>query len=206
MTKKLFFFDFDGTIADSLEVALEVLQEIAPILNMPIPSREDLMDWRTKGVMELMQLTGISVFQVPKIVKLARESFNSKSENVPLIEGIEDVILTLAEQGHEMHIISTNGEENIRYVLRKHNIALFAGIHTPSALFGKDTVIQKIRKKLGFLQQHTYMIGDEVRDIEAAKKAGVHSVGVTWGFNHTDLLIAAKPDFLIENVADLVLL
>lgn len=203
MSQKLIFFDFDGTIADSLEVAVTVLQEIAPILNMPIPTREQVMDWKTKGIVELMQLTGVSLLQIPKIVKVARESFEKKTEFVPIIAGIAEVIHFFQKKGYEMHIISTNAEKNIRFILEKYQITAFSAIHTPSALFGKDAVIRKISKKLGFAPQNTYMIGDEVRDIEAAQKAGVQSVAVTWGFNHHKLLLAAKPNFLIEKVEDL---
>lgn len=203
MSKKLIFFDFDGTIADSLEVAVAVLQEIAPILNIPTPTREDVMHWKTKGMVELMQLTGISLLQIPKIVKLARESFEKKTGNVPIIEGISEIIHDFLRKGYEMHIISTNAAENIHFILKKYEIDVFTDIHTPTALFGKDAVIRKIRKKLGFSPENTYMIGDEVRDIEAAQKAGIQSVGVTWGFNHKNLLIAANPDFLIEKTEDL---
>lgn len=203
MAKKLIFFDFDGTIADSLEVAVAVLQEIAPMLKLPTPTRAQVMDWKTKGIVELMQLTGVSLLQIPKIVKLARQSFEKKTADVPIIEGMAALIHDFVNKGYEMHIISTNAAANIQFILDKYQINVFSAIHTPTALFGKDTVIRKVGKKLGFSPENIYMIGDEVRDIEAAQKAGVQSVGVTWGFNHKNLLVAANPHFLIEKVEDL---
>ncbi len=203
MPSKLIFFDFDGTIADSLEVAVAVLQEIAPILKMATPTRAQVMDWKTKGIAELMRLMGISLFQIPKIVKVARESFHKRAGEVEIMAGMAEILEDFAQKGYEMHIVSTNAEKNIRFILDKYQITAFSAIHTPSALFGKEAVIRKVRKKMGFAPENTYMIGDEVRDIEAAQKAGVQAVAVTWGFNHKSLLVAAKPDFLIENVKDL---
>jgi phosphoglycolate phosphatase len=47
-------------------------------------------------------------------------------------------------------------------------------------------------------------IGDEVRDVEAAKKAGVKSVGVTWGFNNAQAIKTADPDITANQPKDLL--
>jgi len=39
-------------------------------------------------------------------------------------------------------------------------------------------------------------IGDEIRDVHAAQKAGVESGTVTWGFNSQELLSSANPDHI----------
>ena len=52
-----------------------------------------------------------------------------------------------------------------------------------------------------------YYIGDEVRDIEAAKEAGINSVAVTWGFSDLAQLKKAKPFALItkpEQLLDII--
>jgi phosphoglycolate phosphatase len=47
------------------------------------------------------------------------------------------------------------------------------------------------------------MVGDGDTDIEAGKKAGVVTCGVTYGLGKTEELIAAKPDFLIDDFRQL---
>ncbi len=42
-------------------------------------------------------------------------------------------------------------------------------------------------------------VGDEIRDVEAAKKAGIRVIGVSWGYNSKNALLKAKPDHVIEN-------
>jgi phosphoglycolate phosphatase-like HAD superfamily hydrolase len=44
-----------------------------------------------------------------------------------------------------------------------------------------------------------FYIGDETRDIEAAKKAGIKSIAVTWGYNTKAILDNSNPDFLCES-------
>ncbi len=47
------------------------------------------------------------------------------------------------------------------------------------------------------------MIGDGSPDIEAGKRAGVYTCGVTYGLGIKEELIEAKPDFLIDDLKQL---
>jgi phosphoglycolate phosphatase len=47
-------------------------------------------------------------------------------------------------------------------------------------------------------------VGDETRDVEAARKAGMRSAAVTWGFNSRELLEKSRPDFLIDRPGELL--
>jgi phosphoglycolate phosphatase len=46
-------------------------------------------------------------------------------------------------------------------------------------------------------------VGDEMRDIDAARKAGVRIGSVAWGYNHVEALRERGPDELFLTVADL---
>ena len=46
-------------------------------------------------------------------------------------------------------------------------------------------------------------IGDEVRDIEAMKKAQVDLITVSWGWNSHELLVSHNPKVLINSVEQL---
>jgi phosphoglycolate phosphatase-like HAD superfamily hydrolase len=48
------------------------------------------------------------------------------------------------------------------------------------------------------------MIGDEIRDIEAAQETGVHMAAVTWGYNSRAALEASAPDYLFETPGQVV--
>ena len=72
-------------------------------------------------------------------------------------------------------------------------------IYSANTLFGKDKIIKKLIKQYQLPLERTYYVGDETRDIEAAKKSNVQVVAVTWGFNSADVLARYKPDYLIDN-------
>jgi len=48
-----------------------------------------------------------------------------------------------------------------------------------------------------------FYVCDEVRDIEAARKSGISSIAVTWGYNTKDALIKENPDFLANTPDEL---
>jgi len=47
-------------------------------------------------------------------------------------------------------------------------------------------------------------IGDEVRDIEAARAAGIKIASVTWGYNLESILTENKPDYIVTQPRDLL--
>jgi phosphoglycolate phosphatase-like HAD superfamily hydrolase len=47
-------------------------------------------------------------------------------------------------------------------------------------------------------------VGDEVRDIEAGRQAGVAVAAMTWGFNDRALLARHCPDYLVERPEELL--
>jgi len=43
----------------------------------------------------------------------------------------------------------------------------------------------------------------KTRDIEAARKAGVKSASVSWGYNDRSLLMTYQPDYLFDHAHDI---
>ena len=45
-------------------------------------------------------------------------------------------------------------------------------------------------------------LGDTIYDIRAAKKAGVHSVGVATGYHVRERLVNENPDFVVDSLTE----
>ena len=80
------------------------------------------------------------------------------------------------------------------YGLREH----FDFISSTSKLTGKSTHLRAIRKTFSLDLGDMLYVGDEIRDIKAAKKAGVAMAAVTWGFNSAESLQAESPEHLLS--------
>jgi len=79
-------------------------------------------------------------------------------------------------------------------------------------ILGGDSVSQKkpdpgpLHQVLARLQvepRRALIIGDGDADVEAGKRAGVYTCGVTYGLGKKEELVAARPDFLIDDLREL---
>ena len=82
--------------------------------------------------------------------------------------------------------------------LHANNLDQFDFFYTAKKVFGKDKTISKIIKDMKLEKSGVYFVGDEVRDIEAGKKAGINTIAVSWGYNTKAALDKEHPDYLID--------
>jgi len=63
--------------------------------------------------------------------------------------------------------------------------------------------LQHIAERLGLSPAELVMVGDGAQDINCAKAAGAHSVGVEGGMQGNQLLLASEPDVLLKSLFEL---
>ena len=71
-------------------------------------------------------------------------------------------------------------------------------------LFGKEVPIRRQVNAVDVPPQQVIYVGDEVRDIEAGRKAGIEVAAVTWGLNSRSLLQRYRPTLLVEEPKELL--
>ena len=99
-------------------------------------------------------------------------------------------------------MVSSNSVENVQRVLGPHATALFDDYECGTDLFGKAAKIDRLLQRHRIARNASCWC-DEIRDIEAARKAGVRVASVGWGYNHVDALRERQPDELLLSVAEL---
>lgn len=100
-------------------------------------------------------------------------------------------------------IISSNTKKNIRLFLEHRQIDSVDFVIS-SPLFSKEAKIKNIMRKNRLSEENVLYIGDETRDVDSAKKAGVRSVAVTWGWTGRELLAKHSPDYIIDSFDELL--
>lgn len=202
--KRLLIFDFDGTIADTLPVAVHIVNALGDEFGFRQVLAEEFVELKHKSIKELMEMSGLSWYQLPLFVKRARDLFKERLVEVNPILGMPEILVALHKRGYRMGILTSNTEEGVAHFLKMNEVHLFEFIYAPDSIFGKAKVIKKIMKNYELPASALAMIGDEVRDIEAAQKVGIQSVGVTWGFNSAQLLSKNSPDHIIAEPKELL--
>jgi len=195
---KLLLFDFDGTIADTFSCGIEILNLMAPEFGYRPLAEADVPHARDMRTGEIMKFLGISATRLAKISRRGKEELSKRMDAVEPLPGMIGLVRRLNAEGFRLGILTSNSEENVAAFLRKFDLELFAFIHTSSKLAGKGRVIRKLLKRLHLKPKELLLVGDEVRDIEAAQETGIHVAAVSWGYNSHKSLAAGKPDHLVE--------
>lgn len=197
-------FDFDGTLADSLELVISEYNRIAPRFRVKPIERKDLPRLRQLKARAAMNEHNVSFWKLPFLVSTMRSAMHAHVDGLHPYEGIPEALRQLAASGCRCSILSTNSSENIARFLERHDLKLFEHIAGGSSMFGKARALRKLIKRANFELDRVYYVGDEVRDVEAASAAGVRSIAVSWGYADRGALMAQGPNHLLDTPNQLV--
>ena len=72
-----------------------------------------------------------------------------------------------------------------------------------ASLFGKAAKFKSVLRRSGYAAAETITIGDELRDLEAARSAGIAFGAVAWGYTRPEALRAHRPDEMFNSVDEI---
>jgi len=201
--KKTLIFDFDGTIADSLELVIELFHELT--------GHKELLDDKRRAHLrrlptkELIQELRVKPWRVPLLLFKGRKKMGARLGEVAVFRSMPEVLNTLHAAGHRLFIVSSNSEQNVRVFLKANHLEnYFEHIYGNAGLFHKKRILTRIARSNNVELADCFYVGDETRDIFAAQHAHMAVVAVTWGYNAKSLLMAHHPTAIAEKPADLV--
>lgn len=197
-------FDFDGTLCNSLPELYQIVNRLATEYGYLEVTPEMVPRLRESSVLESVQILKVPVYRIPALIKRCRNELRAQVENLSSFEGLGDELRKLRSRGMTLGIISSNSEENIRAFLNKQNWDCFSFIYSGSSLFGKGRLLKHCLEEKALDRLSTLYVGDEIRDIEAARRAQIKSIGVAWGFQTASRIKNAKPDTVIERPTELL--
>lgn len=196
MSFKLVVWDFDGTLADSLPTATAIFNRLAT--EMGFEPVGDLSAARSQPTRQFLRQHGISLWRLPRLVRKYHAAAAEEADRLKLVSGLPAVLAALAASGVKLGILSSNREDNIRRCLRANGAEEhFAFVIGYPRLFGKSKALKRIVRAERVERGDVLYVGDELRDVEAAKKVGAKVAAVTWGFHTADLLRTGAPDYLV---------
>ena len=199
-----FIFDFDGTLADSLNHVVPLYNSIADHFGVPQVTATDVAQLRRMSTKEALDAYGVPLWKLPGIVRAVRARLRTQIDQLQPFAGIAETLATLKRAGTQCLLLSSNSRDNIETFLTHHRLNLFEHLTCGTSLFGKATRLRKLLAHASLMAANAVYIGDEVRDIEAAKAVGVSSIAVSWGYGERGTLLAAQPDHLIDQPQQLL--
>lgn len=195
-------FDFDGTMADTFRTAVGIFERMTG-------RREAYTDVeinRLRGLSGLHVLRELHIhpWRVPIMMVRGRALMRRSLPSIKLFPGIKPLVADLAAKGVPMYIMSSNSTGNIMAFLEQHGMdEYFAGVYGSVGLFSKARVLRRLMAGNRLDPTRVIYVGDESRDVEAARHAGVRCVAVGWGYNTPELLAKHRPDVLVTTPGQL---
>jgi phosphoglycolate phosphatase len=196
---KIFCFDFDGTIADTLPIIVKKANHLLKKSGEEEISDELLRKLREKGIEKVFLEMKVPLYKLFFLYLKVKKEISHDISKLTVKEEVRETIRKIKERGDMIGILTSNSKENVESFLEKNNLNFFDFINT-SGILGKEREIKKLKRKGGIF----VYIGDEVRDIRAGRKAKVKTVAVLWGLSSRKALLRERPDFLIERPQELL--
>ena len=199
--KELLVFDFDGVLADSFNSFFPLIKDAMESIDINLTEKQyrDFFSGNVHHGFEnfIKDENKYSVFS-----KFRNKNYNKYLKNVCFFPGAVKVLKKLS-RNHILTIASSSKQDYILKLLKKNRVDKLFGAFLATTDHSKENMIKEILAKFKVLPPKTIMITDTVGDIKIAKKIGLKTVAVIWGFHSTKTLRSSKPDFIADNFNEL---
>ena len=106
------------------------------------------------------------------------------------------------ENGYFLAVVSSDFPETLLPEVKEYGLEnIFSEIITDAD--DKLEPVQKIVKENNLNLENTFFVGDSNHEIDVAKKTGIKSIAVIWGFTSERKLRARDPDYVAHNPQEL---
>jgi len=203
MANKLFLFDFDGVLVDSLDLYHRAVAWCLEKIGTPIiKTQEEYIALFEDNFYEAMAKKGVDLDAFSTALTEYAKSIDYYRDVKPFSAVL--TVLTELCSDNILAIISSNSSRTIRKILSrsKYN-GCFQNILGSEFHLSKKIKIDHAVATYRISRDNTYYVGDTSGDIKEGKASGVRTIAVTWGWHSRKMLAAAKPDFLIDDPEEL---
>lgn len=202
MKPKLILFDFDGTLADSRQLFFDLYNELALQRGYVLLTEANISELRNLSITERCKKMGIPLYRIPFIASAIIKQYKGNINRISLYPGIRDMFAELDALDIPYAVLSSNSKENIAAFFEQQGLTV-PEIYTSSRIFGKDKAILKVLRAKKLSASQVLYVGDELRDLEACRRAGVKMAWVHWGYDSREALGDLVPDFEPEHPMDI---
>ena len=203
MKYRLAIFDSDGTLADTLPWMRTVFNELAEEHGFRRVEPHDYERFRDLHGTALLRELGLPLWKLPRVVSSMRRRMSEHTGTLSLFAGTSEVLQRLAARGFQLAVVSSNSRENVERVLGVNNAVLIAHFACCVSVLGKAARLLQVIRRSAVRRPEAIYIGDEIRDAEAAGKAGIAFGAVTWGHHRQEILCSQNPAEMFTTVQEI---
>ena len=205
--QKTILFDLDGTLTDSGEGIINCAIVALEHFHLPIPSREELRVFVGPPLQESFLRFGVPADRVDEAIAVYRSRYIpiGKFENIPY-PGIRELLEALKAEGHKLYVATSKPETMSVEILEHFDLAKYfdqiCGASMDASRSSKEAVIAYLLEQNG-RADNMVMVGDTKYDVIGAKKHGISTIGVAWGYGEVADMLAAGAAAIAQTTEEL---
>jgi pyrophosphatase PpaX len=202
-------FDLDGTVVDTVELIVESFRHATrAVLDEVLPD-EVILQGVGKPLMA--QMRRLSPEHAQELYDVYREyNHRRHDELIRGYEGVAEVLDGLRSAGRRLGIVTSKSADTTQMAFRAVGLREHFGV----VVTASDTAEHKpspvplllCLDRFGASADGALYVGDSPVDIEAGRAAGMTTAAVAWGVFGPDALLAAGPDFWLDEPGELLAL
>lgn len=214
-SRELILFDLDGTLVDSASDLYRAMNMSLNVLQLPEVTEEQVRTWVGKGTSlfcysTLQYLTGqVDPAQHQQLLDTFLEIYNAEPcVDTQPFNGVVDFLDWGLSNNKQMICVTNKPEQPARMIveslgLSKYFVDVIGGDrfeerkpHPRQLLFCVD--------EYQLAKEQVLMLGDSSNDVEAARRAGVDCIVVSYGYNHGENIQDCQPQQVVDDLTELL--
>ena len=206
--KKTILFDLDGTLTDSGEGIINCASLALEYFGLPVPSREEMRVFVGPPLHDTFIKFGVPADKTDEAIAVYRSRYIpiGKFENIPYPR-IREMLASLQEQGHKLFVATSKPETTAVEILEHFDLAKYftqiCGAALDRSRVTKEDVIAYLLNQ-NDVGSEIIMVGDTAFDVIGAKKHGIPTLGVSWGYGDVADMIKAGAVKIVYNAEELL--
>ncbi|MCR1918997.1 HAD family hydrolase [Frisingicoccus caecimuris] len=211
--KKIILFDLDGTLTDpGVGITNSVMYALEKY-GITVSDKSELYKFIGPPLMQSFEkYYGFDQNKAERAVALYREYFQDRGifEN-EIYDGIQQLLDALKVQGKVIGLATSKPEIYAKQILEHFGLDDYFDFVSGSMLNGERTdkgeviawAIQLLGERARYTLEEMVMIGDREHDVIGARKNGLASIGVLFGYGSREELTGAGADVVVSSVCEL---
>ena len=212
MKYKAIIFDLDGTLLDTLEDLANSTNHVLQSQGLPIHDMEKYKYFVGNGmynlVLRTLPLDKREESYVRHCHALVKEEYGKRwADTTKPYKGIPDLLDKLTALRCKLAVLSNKPHEftllTVKRLLERWRFDAVLGERSGISRKPDPAGALEIANLFNIDPKEFLYLGDTGIDMATAKAAGMHAVGVLWGFREAEELLKNGADILIKTPADL---